>query len=464
MKRKFIIVFFLIIPMFGGKAQENKFGNKNKIINFQQVEIPLSDPAIVNSGVGWHLGYEWGPAASSYDVATRIIWRDLEPVRDKYDFTKIEELLNKAQTRGGRANIRFRAVATSGIGVPDYMVALMPKGFWKDWLFNKKPETFAYVPDWNDPDFIERAKALLNAIGKRYNNDPRLGILDIGMYGRWGEWHCSGIKYPTPDGAQEITEENIKAIIDMHIQAFPNKRLVMMTDNLYGLKYALQKSDKIGWRRDSYGTDWFQDPERMEIVRNRWQTAPVVAEPIGEFAPGAIGFCKKMAQQSKEFHVATIHGINTFKKDVKYNDEEIIAVIDAGKNSGFRFLINSISIPQRIAPGVSFLLTANWENGGVTPAYEKWEVVYQLRNQKNGKISWEGISSVDLEKLLPTNGDLINITDTFVLAHGIKKGSYDLVVTVKDKETDYRKPMALAMRNRMDDGGYKLGAVQVLPK
>ena len=416
------LLFFLAVNDSSATVQLNNDENTkdnwvyqavSQIVTFRPLVIPLSDPAVVNSGVGWHLGNDWGPGSNSYDVAARIIWRDLETVRDHYDFTKIEELLNKAQSRGGRANIRFRAVATSGIGVPDYMVALMPKGFWKDWLFNKKPETFAYVPDWNDPDFMERAKALLNALGKRYNNDPRLGILDIGMYGRWGEWHCSGIKYPTPEGAQEITEENIRAIIDMHTEAFPNKRLVMMTDNIYGLKYALQKSAKIGCRRDSYGTDWFQDPERMEIVRNRWQTAPVVAEPIGEFAPGAIGFCNKMARQSKEFHVATIHGINTFKKDVKYNENEINTVIQAGKNTGFRFAINSISIPQRIPPGGKFLLTTNWKNEGVTPTYEKWQVVYQLRNQKNGKVLWEGISSVDLEKLLPTNGDLKNITDTF---------------------------------------------------
>ncbi|NDP21135.1 MAG: DUF4832 domain-containing protein [Paludibacter sp.] len=435
--------------------------NNTKTLSFQTTEIPMSDPAIVNSGTGWHFGCDWGPGANSYDVGARILWRDLEPTRGNYDFTIIENLLKQAESKGGRAIVRFRAVATSGIGMPDYMIELMPKGFMKDWLFNKKPETFAYVPDWNDPDFIERARALLNAIGKKYNNDPRLGVIDIGMYGRWGEWHCAGIKYPTEEGAQEISLENIKAIIDMHIEAFPEKRLVMMTDNILGLKYALSKSEKIGWRRDSYGTDWFQNPERMEIVKDCWKTAPVIAEPIGEFAPGKIEFCKKMEQQAGEFHVATINGINTFIKGLNYSDEEIASVTNAGKNSGFRFAITNLSIPEKLVSGQKFVVSSLWKNNGSTPAYEHWNVIYQIRTHQNGKVVWEGCSSLSLEKLLPTGTNEVVIIDNMFLPKSLNSGIYDFLIIVKDKETNYRMPLALAIRGRQHDGSYKLGAISI---
>ncbi len=429
------------------------------MIEFLPEEIPLSAPPIINSGTGWHRGYDWGPGAKSCDVGTRINWRDLEPERDRYDFTKIEELLEDARKRGGRGIVRFRGVASSGIGMPDYMIKLIPKGFTKDWLFNKKPETFCYVPDWNDPNYIERGRALLKAIGAKYNHDQRLGLIDIGMYGRWGEWHSAAIKYPTESGAQEVTEESLKAFVDMHLEAFPDKRLVMMTDNIFGLKYAFSKSDRIGWRRDSYGTDWFQNPERMAIVADRWKTAPVVAEPIGEFKPGNIAFCKKMERQAADFHVATINGINTYHKGQTYSPAEMAAVENAGKNSGFRFSIARISIPEKLFAGHPFVVSAAWENQGVTPAYEKWQVCYQLRSQGSGELKWEGVSSLDLETLLPTGAQPLTIKDSFNLPAGMEPGTYDLAVTVKDRETDYRSPLALAIRGRQLDGTYCVGTV-----
>ena len=430
-----------------------------QVQEFRPVEIPKAEAALLNSGTGWHLGYDWGPGTHSYDIYVRINWRELEPTRDHYDFTKIEDLLQKAEARGGRASLRVRGVATAGIGMPDYMMQLMPKGFMKDWLYNKKPETYAYVPDWNDTNFLERARALLMAIGKKYNPDPRLAFIDVGMYGRWGEWHCAGIQYPAPSGAREITEDNIKAIIDMHLQAFPDKRLVMMTDNLIGLKYALSKSVRMGWRRDSYGTGWFQDPMRMQIVADRWKTAPVIAEPIGDVAPGSLKYFRQMERQAAEFHVATIHGINTFKKGLQYSADEREAVANAGKNSGFRFALVSLAIPEALIPGNTFRVSAVWANQGVTPAYEKWQVVYQIRVPQTGTIVWEGASALDLEKLLPTGAVPFHCNDQMVLPEGCAPAAYDFAVIVKDQETKYRLPLALAIAGRQADGSYKLGTV-----
>lgn len=45
-----------------------------------------------------------------------------------------------------------------------------------------------WMPDWNSDYFIERARKLIHTIGAQYNGDPRIAWIDMGMYGKYGEW------------------------------------------------------------------------------------------------------------------------------------------------------------------------------------------------------------------------------------------------------------------------------------
>ena len=65
------------------------------------------------------------------------------------------------------------------------------------------------APDWNNETFLARWEALWAELGKRYANDPRLGYVDVGGYGKYGEWWVDG-------AALHITDANglrmIKAV------------------------------------------------------------------------------------------------------------------------------------------------------------------------------------------------------------------------------------------------------------
>ena len=106
--------------------------------------------------------------------------------------------------------------------MPDYLQALMPKGFWF-----RLNGTTNYAPDWNDSDYLSRLDALLQALGRRYGHDPRLGFVDISSYGDYGEWHVHDWPYPSRTGATPITVAKAEAIVDMNVRAFPLKRLLM---------------------------------------------------------------------------------------------------------------------------------------------------------------------------------------------------------------------------------------------
>ena len=44
-------------------------------------------------------------------------------------------------------------------------------------------------PDYDNPRMVTAMEHLIAAMGKRYNNHPRVGFVQLGLLGFWGEWH-----------------------------------------------------------------------------------------------------------------------------------------------------------------------------------------------------------------------------------------------------------------------------------
>jgi hypothetical protein len=393
-----------------------------------------------------------------------VPWRELEPKEGHYDFSVIDRGLAQARAAGGVFGFRIQAActgcATGGIAVPDYLVNLMPKGFWFNLNGAKN-----YAPDWNDPDYLVRLDALLEALGKRYRNDPRLGFVDISSYGDFGEWHLHGWPYPAKTGAVPITLANARAIVDMNLHAFPTKRLLMQhqtvtvdgkTDHDVFL-YALGKSSRIGIRNDCLGDPWFSTDMgdlygKYSIVANRWKTAPVMTEYCYQ-SPGTGGLARA-SKQIDQYHVADIGNGNTAAFGEFSSTEQHQWKVNNTK-AGYRFVVDRVAMVPALAAGNRFQIVANWSNVGVTPAYTDWTVTYELRNAKNRTV-WREASSLDLDQFLPGTR---TVTDTFDLGK-VAPGRYRLVLAVRDPHR-YYAPLALAIGDRARDGSYSFGTVEV---
>jgi hypothetical protein len=240
-------------------------------VTFTPAPIPLSDPDVTDPLRGlykWR-GQQLAPVAS-FDSYDRFTWRNLEPTVGHYDFSAIDAALADAKSRGGEFGFRVRAlVDQQGSSVPQYVMDHLPNlGYWYDFkdagrgacdplLGGGSCDT--YVPDWNDPYLLDRVIKLLQALGQRYASDPRLAFVDVGVYGDFGEWQMYGFPAVGPTGAQPITAPNKHKIIDAVVNAFPSKFILMSTSDSNGLAYALAKSPRVGWRRDSLGNAAFDE-------------------------------------------------------------------------------------------------------------------------------------------------------------------------------------------------------------
>jgi hypothetical protein len=429
---------------------------------FRPRELSRSEAEIVNPMRGlyrWN-NQEYAPQPRpAYDSYERYAWRDLEPWRGHYDFSVIERDLEAAQRAGRKHAIRIRAmIHGQGPVVPDYLVEAMGRGWWSHGT---------YVPDWNDPDFVERMHALIAELGRRYNGDPRLAWVDVGFYGNWGEWHTWPLSYPAWNGAVDMSSANKRQIVDQMAAAFPSTRLIMGSEDEDTLVYALRKYPTMGWRRDSLGS-WIFDENstfrnlrqrsaEWDLVMERWQTAPIISEFISPNDQRDPDVYRLAQQQADEYHVSLVSNGNTLPWN-SLSHSGRTALLDLGKQVGYRLVLSDLAISEELRPGDAFAVTSRWINRGNAPIYERWRPTLELRDDR-GRVRWAGRLTVDLTDLLPSDSPT-RTADRFRLPETFPAGTYALVLVVRDP-TSYREPLALAVAGQHQGGSYQLGQVVV---
>jgi hypothetical protein len=445
-----------------------------EILVIKPSRVAWSDPELVNPMRGLYrwLNNENVPSPNplprrTTDAYERYTWSDIEKGRGEYDFSVLEADIAKAAAAGQKFAFRIRALVNNkGRAVPGYIESALDLGWWTDMNDDGKSDT--YVPDWNDPIFIDGVQRLLNALGERYDNDPRISYIDIGIYGSWGEWHTSGISYNSTRPAKAMTRENRQRVIDFHIAAFPNTPLVMMTDDEQSLVYALERSPRIGWRRDSLGVEHFEGvvgdvrrlgEDKLALFLERWKTAPVVTEFMNPKYHDDSDTYKLALEQVKRYHISMVGNGNMVPwGEMSTSGRD--SLVQMAKLSGYRFAPIEIAVPTVFKTNEQVLVQSRWINEGVAPSYEQWEVWYQLRDGA-GAVVWEARSKLDLRRLLPNDAaSALTVADELTLPNGLRPASYSLSLVVRDPR-GARDPMALAIKDQRGDGSYALGTVAV---
>jgi len=478
------------------------------------------------------------------NVYGRVSWHTLEPIEGHYDLSVIDHALeacpasrpNAACLPPG-ATFGFRLMAfnpqykldtniTKGDdGYPVY--SELPPYMLKDsagkihgWLLPVDPldptQGHYFIPDWNDKFFVDRMEALLKVLGSRYDDDPRIGNIDIGLYGSWGEWHTAGlpdsrdykqgkIPYTVNDSYYNLNQQayqanngvpgayqvgstaSKQAIVWAHARAFANKQLLMLTDDADTLCAAMRidiGNLPIGLRRDSLGSyqawGWKFPPspecksaDGQDLVAERWRHAPFIAEPFGNGS--SAGFpCQTfeidpttnqlaILEEVPQYHIAAIkNGAFCTGTWSALMQAEQAAVWTGGLTAGYRYAPGKIIVQVHQADPMHKLLvvTSQWNNDGITPTYSAWRVEFALRDIKAApqQRATRFVSDIELRSILP--GAAYSYEDRFVMPTDLAPGEYELDVRVIDP-LHYFMPMQLALKDQESDGYYKLGTLEI---
>ena len=468
---------------------------------FTFTEIPFASADLVNPGRGaeqWHDRTDVnvpaeGTNTSPFDVYYRFVWTRLEgAIQGSYNWGYFDGLINEAIRKKQKFSFGIMTVYPEGTpneglqaydggtgAYPEYLHQLMQSEAVKDWRSGN-----TWVPNYNSNHYLNRLLALNQAVYNHIQTASYTGIrykdvvqfIDIRGYGSWGEWHSAGLVDNTnqyPAGTFP-TVASLKRIVDAHTKGFPTIPLVAMiagfdagwlgnTNNPPEIAhYILTQRNNwgpIGWRRDQWGAtdnylrDYLENNNRSfsgitfkTLIMDRWKTAPVTGEPPA-WNPGDYF---DLERQVRLYH-ATSFGNGNY--GVTPNATIKDRVRAASKATGYRLKILSGEAPQSIPKNVSFTIKTVWQNVGIAPSYENWNVLFELQNASNAVV-WSGTSTKILKLFLPAAAGSAT-SDKFTLPATVPAGTYKLVVRVKDP-AKYRPDIRLAINGRNADGSYTI--------
>jgi hypothetical protein len=373
----------------------------------------------------------------------RWCWAAIEPSQGQYNFQLIDNLATIAKAHGGSFGWRIMPINDHSPQpcLPTYLSDVVGGGT---------------NVDFNNPYYLQRVQVMLDALAQRYSDDPRIDLLDMSYEGCYGEWNTSC-------GGTAMTAENRQKLIDMQFAAFPTKRFLMLTYYTDSLTYALQakRTKPTGVRIDCLGTQSLGGArdklDNNPLEHNRWKVAPLYFE----YCPKP-DFTMSLAD-IKRYHASLIgDGDGNIKSFSSYNATAQDLMLQNYRASGYRFELNSLTLPKQLGGGQQFQVRSQWTNGNYAPAYAQWNVMVQLRNTSD-QVVWRGKSSVDLR--IPFSdasqgNDVKTVTDMFTLPATIASGQYSVAVQIVHADT-YYPPLALAIQGRQIDGSYLLGNITV---
>jgi hypothetical protein len=421
----------------------------------QHLQFREVDTLFANPGQGWFVEPYRQPRLPDSVVYVRFNWEQVEPSDGTFDWTLIDRAIARARLRG--ATIAMRVMTANAHSNGPYS---SPK-----WLFKEGCRSYSYKndgsdaamggkpmkrfePDYEDPIYLAKHSAFLQALGERYNGDPNVEFLDIGSYGIWGEWHTT---HPASVAVRQ-------QIVDMYLRAFPKTPLVYMSDDAEVMNYALAHG--AGLRRDGVGDPWHEarwadTPAYANVptMGDAWKHAPIVFEWFLDFDyltahhwsfDSAVNFMLKN-------HVTMINdNLGPVPPEVMPQLEKLARL------AGYRFVLRELTEPKAIHAGDSLPLTMQWENVGVGKLYRDYTLSVEVLNAAKAVVA-TGVVASDPREWLPGK---TTATASIPLPASLPPGEYSLSLGLFDT-AGQRPPLHLAIDAPDTDGWYSVGKFTV---
>jgi len=434
-----------------------------------------------NPGMGWFLAYytdnvdtgfgvrlkdgdtlNWFPGCNG--VSFRIGWGRVEPQEGKYNWDYTDKIAQKWIAAGKQVGFNWIVFSTAGTP-PSTPVWLRDKGAkGREYSGNKH-----FVPNWDDPVFMQEFDSFLKEAGRRYNGKPYVAFVEVGSLGTWGEghfWVPSGEFPPIP------TDVKIRHL-EMYRRHFPDTPLHVNDDFISTASDPARVMDTV--KRLGFGiADW-----SIAVNHRNFEPAARYADPVWRERPillehhhygdavnkGWWGDGSELYRAMERFHASQmrIHWfpdefLNGDGKDLKGNKSLVDRI---NQRIGYRLQILQGQWPDAIAPGQEFNFAVRLRNAGVAPCYRGGFPAITIKD--GDKIIWSGVGTKENLKELPpgSTADRAEVRDYPIPASmpRVKPGRYAIYFSVANRESVplYNLPLD------NDDGEkrYRLGEMEI---
>jgi len=154
------------------------------------VRLPPSEGPLNNPLKGWCPYPNAGTIRQPYSMVFQYIsWRELEPTEGDFRFEEWENSWDGKASKDKHVIFRvYVDYPKKPSGLPDWLRAAGVKET------DYKEYGGGQSPDYDDPRMIAGMERLIEALGKRYNDHPRIAFIQLGLLGSG----ASGTPIPAP--------------------------------------------------------------------------------------------------------------------------------------------------------------------------------------------------------------------------------------------------------------------------
>lgn len=302
-----------------------------------------------------------------------------------------------------------------------------------------RPEGARLKDSPKDPLYLELFGKAWEKIAEKYDDDPRLDIVDICLPGAWGEGHK----------IDEYPEEVLKEHMDVYTRAFKNTHLLGQVLAPHLARYA-NEARPVGWRADGIG-----NPNLMEgkftyaasVLSELWEKQPIAFEAywwISEWQRKGWDI-DRVIEYCLEWHCSTF---NNKSIPIPYEWEDKIKYWN--NKMGYHYAIDHVVFEEKAVESLEVEVAI--DNVGVAPIYRQIPCKLRLVNGDN---SYDFETNVDIRTWMPGK----HVEHVSLNLDGVAAGNYKLEIGMNN---DYIKEIYFATDAEYDNGYYVVGEIEVI--
>ncbi|MET9145448.1 carbohydrate-binding protein [Streptomyces sp. NPDC004042] len=415
-----------------------------------------------------------------------------------YDWSVLDRTLDESASYGNQTALRFYLEYPGDPG--NHPSNAVPHCFDGHVDYRTNTQWGTTSPDYDNAYLLDGLKDFITAFGARYDGDPRIGFIHMGLVGLWGEWHTW--PYDTDTSADSYpnympTDAHGAEIIRAYTDAFTRTKLeVRYPDSAGGAAAGLPS---VGFHDDSFcfregsplagvtlpgsmgGASYSQLQRAVERgVENRWTTASMGGEVRPEIQPRAFSNWPAGSGDVDDMKACielehTTWKMNEGSAAYSATDPEVGAAV---RLMGYDLAVDRAYFHDT-AQGTT-TVGVRIGNDGVAPFSYPWKVSLGLKDP-SGKVVKTWVTPWDLRTVMPkkirafpdwgVGSDPTYLDyghdqyfDADIDLTGVTTGGYRLVMKARNPLEDISskaKKLRFADAGQNADGWLDLGAMTV---
>ena len=421
-------------------------------------------------------------------VYIRLAWAYLEPREGEFDWGVIDRIIDKWTKLGLGVAFRISCKETSTdrieqqYATPRWVMEAGAKGGYYRMGKPAGPEG-PWEPDFADPVFMAKLENFLKAFAARYDGKPWLRYVDIGSIGDWGEGHTWAGSRMECGLATRLKH------VDLHLKHFKKSLLVATDDFVHALNDPAERkklhehiiASGISYRDDSilvngylrglsdaftvrspemFAEAWLKTPTVFELEHygtvkkmGNWDGRP--DSQVAQFGKGKKG--PDYFRGALELLHATYIGYHGYAHEWLVDNPELTG--ELLNRCGYWYFLHSIRLPEKLAAGQEVAMEMAWENRGVAPAYQAFQLIVRL----DGPGAFEQAMESGNRRWVPKAEQPWKESYRLRLPADLKPGEYTLSFKLHSKAAG--RDVLVGLNPKLLNAGkfYEVGKVRVRP-